>query len=232
MFATISSGFHLPLRGKWDQQQPPKPDVDAVFARLARCVFKVFLDTRLACAFTPLKLMFERSTSFDQSGWNKILDRIWYTIFCWSRSVSQATPLHLSHQLQRHLPKASLGDPNDFLGGGASASKLMTSWSNSKKSWENNASSKSTKSGQNTQSSLVSLIFLFQKQGRNSVNGWLVSQVGSRVYLPKEAMMNKSMSLWGNAMCDVGGRGCICNICCKRWDVNSQLVLAQFLNQQ
>lgn len=54
MFATISSGFDLPLRGKWDQQQPPKPDVDAVFARLARCVVKVFLDTRLACAFTPI----------------------------------------------------------------------------------------------------------------------------------------------------------------------------------
>ena len=55
MFATISSGFDLPLRGKWDQQQPPKPDVDAVFARLARCVLKVFLDTRLARAFTPIE---------------------------------------------------------------------------------------------------------------------------------------------------------------------------------
>lgn len=135
--------------------------------------------------------------------------------FCWSRSVSQATLLHSSHQLQRHLPNASLGDPNDFLGGGASASKLMTSWSNSKKSWEKTCifqiKKNVGKTRQNTQiGSFGIFVFLFQKHGRNSVNGWLVSQVGSWLYLPKEAMMNKSMSLWGNAMCDVGGRACIC----------------------
>ena len=236
MFATISSGFDLPLRGKCDQQQPPKPDVDAVFARLARCVFKVFLDTRLARAFTPIVTYSTHFGKLEGTSTNPSSVKVTKDYWSWCLNV----PLHLikvdetkswivfgtilllvkinlSRNTAALLPPASTasarrfaGWPKRFLGRrcfSLQAHDILVKFQEivGKKLHP----AKSTKSGQNTQSSLVSLIFLFQKQGRNSVNGWLVSQVGSWVYLPKEAMMNKSMSLWGNAMCDVGGRGCI-----------------------
>ena len=178
--------------------------------------------------------MFERSTSFDQSGWNTTLDRIWYHFFL--------VKINLSSNTAALIPPASTasaklfsGWPKRFLGRRCFSLQAHDFLVKFQKNFGQKLHpSKSTKVGKHTDKYPLFgiFVFLFQKQGRNSVNGWLVSQVGSWVYLPKETMMNKSMSLWGNAMCDVGGRGCICNICCKMWDVESQLVLAQFLNQQ
>lgn len=91
MFATISSGFDLPLRGKCDQQQPPKPDVDAVFARLARCVFKVFLDTRLARAFTPIVTYSTHFGKLEGTSTNPSSVKVTKDYWSWCLNV----PLHL-----------------------------------------------------------------------------------------------------------------------------------------
>ena len=241
MFATISSGFDLPLRGKWDQQQPPKPDVDAVFARLARCVLKVFLDTRLARAFTPIVTYSTHFGKLEGTSTNPSSVKVTKDYWSWCLNV----PLHLikvdetkswivfgtilllvkinlSRNTAALIPPASTasarrfaGWPKRFLGRRCFSLQahdfLVKFQKNVGKKLHPAKSTKVGKTRQNTQIGSFGIFYLlFQKQGRNSVNGWLVFQVGSWLYLPTEAMMNNSMSLWGNAMCDVGGRACIC----------------------